>query len=68
VRAAAEKCRAIEGYVSFMDITGLGCPAGTQDEDGDDVQTEAHRRWSWDRWFSPSSPPTAVAHKQLGKP
>lgn len=37
VRKASERCRTIEGYVSFAQIEGLGLPPNGVDDDDDDV-------------------------------
>jgi hypothetical protein len=50
VRAAAETCRRKTGYVSFMDVDGLGAPAGAacdDDVDGPPPPGLRERSWSW---------------------
>jgi hypothetical protein len=67
VRAAAETCRHKTGYVSFMDIDGLGAPAGAACDDDVDCSAPGRRRersWSWSQLlgFTPGStimPPPA---------
>jgi len=44
VRKASERCRKIEGYVSFAQIEGLGLPpSGVDDDDDDDVNDRQGR-------------------------
>jgi len=52
VRAASESCKAMSGYVSFMDIAGLGAPAGAAyDEDEADREAQQARDRGWTQWF-----------------
>ncbi|KAH9932512.1 uncharacterized protein B0H18DRAFT_986005 [Fomitopsis serialis] len=50
-RTAAEQCRAMDGYVSFANIAGLGVPEGAVDEDMD----EDDDRGRWWRWSESAS-------------
>jgi hypothetical protein len=71
VQAAAETCRRKTGYVSFMDVDGLGAPAGAAgDDDGDGERPYGRERsWSWSQrlfGLAPSAPislPTASPAK-----
>ena len=50
-RIAAEQCKAMDGYVSFADIEGLGVPEGENDElDADEVTKR--QRAGWLKWPS----------------
>jgi hypothetical protein len=51
VRAASETCKRMSGYISFMDIDGLGAPAGAACDDGDDASSRSDRERSWTNWF-----------------
>lgn len=56
-RVAAAQCKAMDGYVSFADIEGLGVPNGEVDDaDADDEVKRA--RAGWLKWLplSPSKP------------
>ncbi|EPS97174.1 hypothetical protein FOMPIDRAFT_1018403 [Fomitopsis schrenkii] len=46
-RTAAEQCRAMDGYVSFANIEGLGVPEGAVDEDMDDDDGKTGMLWRW---------------------
>ncbi|KZT63732.1 hypothetical protein DAEQUDRAFT_770333 [Daedalea quercina L-15889] len=46
-RTAAELCRAMDGYVSFANIEGLGVPEGAVDDDMDDDDDSMGRWWRW---------------------
>ena len=43
-RKASARCRAIEGYVSFASVEGLGEPAAEVDDDEVDDEEERERR------------------------
>ena len=45
---AAEQCRAMDGYVSFANIAGLGVPAGEDEEEA--AEAAPHSRWL--KWLS----------------
>lgn len=50
-RAAAAACKAMDGYVSFADVQGLGVPAG------EDPEEEEGEKRGWRRWLvAPLSP------------
>ncbi|PCH35957.1 hypothetical protein WOLCODRAFT_166567 [Wolfiporia cocos MD-104 SS10] len=52
-RTAAEICRAMDGYVSFANIEGLGMPAGADIDEEDDSEAEdAKARGRWWNWLS----------------
>jgi len=52
-RTAAEQCRAMDGYVSFANIEGLGVPEG---EDDDDIEGEDGKgRGRWWQWLTITS-------------
>ena len=58
VRKASEQCKLIDGYVSFLNIEGLGGPPesnspaiGNEEGDGDDRHREKGMFGiGWDRW------------------
>ncbi|KAI0075874.1 hypothetical protein K474DRAFT_1708667 [Panus rudis PR-1116 ss-1] len=51
-RTAAEQCKAMDGYVSFAQIEGLGVPPGLE-EDGDDGEGgNVSRASKWLKWLS----------------
>jgi len=47
-RTAAAQCKAMDGYVSFANIEGLGVPGGEDDREDDD---DAKNRSLWLKWF-----------------
>lgn len=47
-RIAAAQCKAMDGYVSFADIEGLGMPEGEGEDYDDD---EAKHRGGWLKWL-----------------
>ncbi len=52
---AAAQCRAMDGYVSFANIEGLGVPQGEEDEQRSEEAKE-HGRWL--KWLSLGAPKT----------
>ncbi|KAI0948931.1 hypothetical protein AcW1_008668 [Taiwanofungus camphoratus] len=55
-RVAAEQCRAVDGYVSFANIEGLGVPEG---EDEDDEGEDGKARGRWWQWLTITTGKTA---------
>ena len=53
-RIAAAQCKAMDGYVSFADIEGLGVPAGEVDDLEDD---DVKRSRGWLKWLSLNNKP-----------
>lgn len=46
-RQAAAQCKAMNGYISFANIEGLGVPEGSDEE----VDDEAKSRSRWFQWL-----------------
>ncbi|OCH89043.1 hypothetical protein OBBRIDRAFT_41632 [Obba rivulosa] len=45
-RTAAALCRAMDGYVSFANVEGLGVPAGAEEDDEEESKARG-RWWNW---------------------
>ncbi|KZT04137.1 uncharacterized protein LAESUDRAFT_715694 [Laetiporus sulphureus 93-53] len=52
-RTAAELCKAMDGYVSFANIEGLGVPGGEEDSEEEEEDGRARGRW-W-QWLTMSA-------------
>lgn len=44
-RAAAAQCRAMNGYVSFANVQGLGVPGGAEDDVDASEEDKGRGRW-----------------------
>jgi len=51
-RTAAAQCKAMDGYVSFANIEGLGIPDGEDHDEGDD---EGKNQGRWLKWLMGSA-------------
>jgi len=51
-RTAAEQCRAMNGYVSFANVEGLGLPDGLLDDVNANGEDGGSKRGRWLKWFT----------------
>ncbi|OSX65838.1 hypothetical protein POSPLADRAFT_1031092 [Postia placenta MAD-698-R-SB12] len=67
-RTAAEQCKAMDGYVSFATIEGLGVPEGYEDDDNEDDDGNGRGRWwQWLTIASKSRDRSASIHSGISR-